>query len=238
MPQDWYATLTTMVGVSPKDEVMYRGALRDVDGVDMWQQIIGANATNPRPVLPTTKWSLLVDDQQSGTMMKLITLAHRTNWFEEDGTAIYDTSPCVPQDYVCRQANRGPLFPGTGANADKVFNTTVGGCNQHCEFQGEGKVCIDHDPVQHSGCAVCSPEHPCLFDGTRSIARERLRASESNGCCQSERTLMSATTWRPRTPRWSRRWRRCSAATSHMLTWGPPSLRVTASTEINRGRRG
>ena len=183
MPQDWYATLTTMVGVSPRDEVMYRGALRDVDGVDMWQQIIGANATNPRPVLPTTKWSLLVDDQKAGTMMKLITLAHRTNWFEEDGTAIYDTSPCVPQEYVCRQANRGPLFPGTGANADKVFNTTVGGCNQHCEFQGEGKVCIDHDPVQHSGCAVCSPEHPCLFDGTRSIARERLRASESNGCC-------------------------------------------------------
>ena len=75
----------------------------------MWPAIIGQNGTNPRPWLPTTRWSLLHDDQESGTMMKLLTLAHRTNWFEKNGTAIYDTTACVPADpYVCYNGG----FPG------------------------------------------------------------------------------------------------------------------------------
>ena len=75
----------------------------------MWPAIIGQNRTNPRPWLPTTRWSLLHDDQESGTMMKLLTLAHRTNWFAKNGTAIYDTTACVPADpYVCHNGG----FPG------------------------------------------------------------------------------------------------------------------------------
>ena len=45
---DWYVTLSTMVGVDPSDPVEIGGAVHDVDGVDMWPAIIGANRTNPR----------------------------------------------------------------------------------------------------------------------------------------------------------------------------------------------
>ena len=31
-------------------------------------------------------------------------------------------------------------------------------------------TCVDQDPVPHSACAVCSPQHPCLFDVSVSAA--------------------------------------------------------------------
>ena len=45
-----------------------------------------------------------------------------------------------------------------------------GGCNGLCLIDGQSwngtlmGTCVDQDPVPHSACAVCSPQHPCLFD--------------------------------------------------------------------------
>ena len=50
----------------------------------MWPAITGANRTNPRPVLPTSQWSLL-SAEGNNRMLKLITSAYRTNWFLPNG---------------------------------------------------------------------------------------------------------------------------------------------------------
>ena len=55
-----------------------------VQGIDMWPAITGANRTNPRPVLPTSQWSLL-SAEGNNRMLKLITSAYRTNWFLPNG---------------------------------------------------------------------------------------------------------------------------------------------------------
>ena len=142
-----FATLSSIVGVDPSDPAQFRGAVRDIDGVNMWPAITGANTTNPRPILPTTRWSLLVEDQEKGTMYKLITLAHRSNWFTPNGSAIYDETPCVPS-----AAYEGRLpchLPGEAACDETVYNqsyctgmhTPWRGCNGECRYVKEG-VCI------------------------------------------------------------------------------------------------
>ena len=91
---DWYPTLLKMAGVDAKDPVTIKGAVRDIDGVDMcvlsnnhnhqqlclthsrwvcrWPAITGSGkVANPRPVLPTTQWSLL-EQQPDGTILKII----------------------------------------------------------------------------------------------------------------------------------------------------------------------
>ena len=52
---DWYATLSTLVGVDPSD--VYDG--HDVDSLDMWPLITGQNATNPREFLPVTEQTII-----------------------------------------------------------------------------------------------------------------------------------------------------------------------------------
>ena len=95
---DWYPTLLNMAGVDAKDPVTIKGAVHDIDGVDMcvfvmssddhdhdhdheqlclthtcrWPAITGSGkVANPRPVLPTTQWSLL-EQQPDGTILKII----------------------------------------------------------------------------------------------------------------------------------------------------------------------
>ena len=51
----WYATLSVLVGVDPSD--VYKG--HDVDSIDIWPMITGANLTNPREYLPVTEQSLI-----------------------------------------------------------------------------------------------------------------------------------------------------------------------------------
>ena len=38
---DWYATLSTMVGVDPTDNATYDGVVRPIDGIDVWPLITG-----------------------------------------------------------------------------------------------------------------------------------------------------------------------------------------------------
>jgi hypothetical protein len=52
---DWYATLSTLVGVDPTD--IYNG--HDVDSIDVWPMLTGTNATNPREYLPVTEVSII-----------------------------------------------------------------------------------------------------------------------------------------------------------------------------------
>ena len=56
MQQDWYATLTTLVGVDPSDTARSK---QDIDGVDVWPMITRANLTNPRDFLPVTSKSII-----------------------------------------------------------------------------------------------------------------------------------------------------------------------------------
>ena len=70
---DWYVTLSVMVGVNPSDPVTNPSPIEtgtcDVDGVDMWPAITGVNKTNPRPWLPTTEDSILLQ-QPDGAIIK------------------------------------------------------------------------------------------------------------------------------------------------------------------------
>ena len=51
----WYATLSMLVGVDPSD--VYNG--HEVDSINVWPMITGANLTNPREYLPVTEQSLI-----------------------------------------------------------------------------------------------------------------------------------------------------------------------------------
>ena len=97
---DWYVTLSVIAGVDPSDPVVNPSPIGtgtyDVDGVDMWPAITGHNTTNPRPWLPTTLDSILLQ-RPDGAILKLITNARQTNLFTADGLQqIHTTDPCVP----------------------------------------------------------------------------------------------------------------------------------------------
>eukprot|EP01113_Clastostelium_recurvatum_P050536 TRINITY_DN9591_c0_g1_i4.p1 TRINITY_DN9591_c0_g1~~TRINITY_DN9591_c0_g1_i4.p1 ORF type:complete len:555 (-),score=67.90 TRINITY_DN9591_c0_g1_i4:16-1527(-) len=46
--EDWYATLSSLAGVNPFDDVAKKAGLPPVDGVDLWPLLSGQNKTNPR----------------------------------------------------------------------------------------------------------------------------------------------------------------------------------------------
>ena len=57
---------------------MVNGSVHDIDGVDMWPAITGANASSPRPWLPTTETSILWQ-QSDGAILKFISQALPVN---------------------------------------------------------------------------------------------------------------------------------------------------------------
>ena len=69
---DWWVTLARLAGASnTNDPVVVNGSVHDVDGVDMWPSITGANTTSPRPWLPTTEGAILWQ-QPDGAIFKFI----------------------------------------------------------------------------------------------------------------------------------------------------------------------
>ena len=89
---DWYPTLAKLAGAIATDPAFVNGSVRDVDGVDMWPAITGANTTSPRPWLPTTESSILWQ-QPGGSILKFISAARRSKLFTPNGSMWNDTTP-------------------------------------------------------------------------------------------------------------------------------------------------
>jgi hypothetical protein len=89
---DWYPTLAHLAGANATDPAFVNGSVHDIDGVDMWPAITGANTTSPRPWLPTTEGSILWQ-QPDGTILKFISDARRSRLFTPNGSMWNDTTP-------------------------------------------------------------------------------------------------------------------------------------------------
>ena len=83
---DWYPTLANLAGAVATDPAVVNGSVHDVDGMDMWPAITGANASSPRPWLPTTGGTILWQ-QPDGTILKYLTDARRSRLFSPNGAA-------------------------------------------------------------------------------------------------------------------------------------------------------
>ena len=55
---------------------------------------------------------------------------------------------------------------------------------------------MDHDPVIHAGCTVCSPERPCLFD-VRKDEAERDNIAAAHGALVERMSATLAELARP-----------------------------------------
>jgi hypothetical protein len=121
-------------------------------------------------------------------MNNLITLAHCTNWFHLNGSAIMDDTPCAPSPpYVGYQKCHVSALPewmaqqpcdlrpmnatfclghyGDDGTRRRLQEPASGfPCNEQCVYDEKSGLCVDFDPVAHWGCTVCTPERPCLFD--------------------------------------------------------------------------
>eukprot|EP00937_MAST-01D_sp_MAST-1D-sp2_P002952 g2952.t1 len=87
---DWYPTFLGLAGVHAADAAELGGAVHDIDGVDVWPLLTGANATQPRAATPTTETSITDTSEfaASGKWWKLITLAGQSNYYYENQTAM------------------------------------------------------------------------------------------------------------------------------------------------------
>ena len=124
---DWYVTLSVIAGVDPSDPVTNPSpagtGTYGVDGVDMWPAILGQNKTNPRPWLPTTKYSILLQ-RSDGSILKLITEARQTNLFTADGLQQTRTAdPRVPP--LNKQQNSTDCFV-CGPNNPCLYDVVAG----------------------------------------------------------------------------------------------------------------
>jgi len=77
-----YPTFCRLAGVDSTDDVTFKGKVRPIDGVDVWDLLTGANSTQPRPYTPVTEVSV-VDASDSAHWWKLITLAGQSGYCEQ-----------------------------------------------------------------------------------------------------------------------------------------------------------
>jgi hypothetical protein len=89
---DWYPTLANIAGATTTDPAFINGSVHDIDGVDMWPAITGANTTSPRPWLPTTEGSILWQ-QSDGSILKYMSDARTPRLSSPNGTIWNDTTP-------------------------------------------------------------------------------------------------------------------------------------------------
>ena len=52
--EDWYPTISNILGIDPSDEAMMNGTARPIDGIDVWDAIT-AGAKPEREWLPVTE---------------------------------------------------------------------------------------------------------------------------------------------------------------------------------------
>lgn len=89
---DWYPTLANLAGAITSDPAFINGSVHDIDGVDMWPAITGANTLTPRPWMPVTEGSILWQ-QPDGSIFKFISSARRARLFTPNGSTWVDESP-------------------------------------------------------------------------------------------------------------------------------------------------
>lgn len=75
-----YATLATLAGVDPADDVEVNGTIRSIDGVNVWPMLTDVNTSHPRVLTPVTE-TAIIEITPDGTWWKLITLAGQSNRF-------------------------------------------------------------------------------------------------------------------------------------------------------------
>jgi hypothetical protein len=75
---DWYATFSILAGADPTNSVIINGSMTHVDSVNVWPLLTGINATQPRPITPTSETGIIeTATDHADPWWKLITLAGR-----------------------------------------------------------------------------------------------------------------------------------------------------------------
>ena len=118
---DWYPTFCRLAGVDPRDTVYMGGALRDVDGVDVWDLLSGRNDTQPRQHTPTTEAGI-IEATSPTSWWKLVTLAGQSNYYSANKTETPGTDPCLAGRQPDPPQPPGPFGAG---RTDPLVN---GGC--------------------------------------------------------------------------------------------------------------
>ena len=150
---DWYPTFLHLAGVAQPvtDRVYFHGdyagsnaGFHDIDGVNVWPMLTGANATQPRRYTPTSEVGIIdvgaapasfgppSDSQQGGDpaprqWWKLIALSGQSNYWTENQSIVIPTDSCLDG------AQPDPVEPG---RTDAIV----------------------------TGCPVCNASSPCLYD--------------------------------------------------------------------------
>lgn len=144
---DWYPTLCNLVGVSAEDNVILDGKMRPLDGVDVWPLILSQSADSPHEYLPTTEYSIIWQGR-----WKLLTNAAGSGWYP----------PALGFNDSC-MADLMNGTEGYGCMSDPKDWPCVGPTNSWLYPPG--------------ACAVCSAQHPCLFDLLRDEGERHNLAS-------------------------------------------------------------
>ena len=163
---DWYPTFCNLAGADPSDDANISGRVHQIDGVDVWPLLVGANSTQPRALTVVTEASAIEIEAPggggatgNGALWKLVTLAGESNYYTPSGEQRDATNlPCL--------AGRQPDPPQPG-RTDPLVNGPAG---------HEGK-----------GCPVCNSSHPCLFELTSDPNEQHNLAAEPDVASRVER---------------------------------------------------
>lgn len=151
-----------LAGADPHDRAMLGGAVHDIDGVDVWPMLTGANNTQPRALTPTS---------ETGIISTLGAL---------DGGGDEEVDEEDAADEGSDAGRQGRTRSGGNAEGPRWWKlvTLAGQSNLYYENQSSYTTdtlpCLtgrQPDPSEPgrtdaivSGCPVCNSSHPCLFD--------------------------------------------------------------------------
>jgi hypothetical protein len=140
---------------------MLAGAMRPIDGVDVWPLLTKQTTTQPRRFMPTTESSII--DTTSAEGFKLINLIGPSRYYHTNQTGIDATDPMVTGHLPCLSSHQPqPTGPGVDPILNCLKATGNGGGTSH----------------NISCCAVCSIDEPCLLaiktdpTETKNIAKQ------------------------------------------------------------------